>query len=427
MYKTLVDRNFEDGNKNWAGKKIEEDTLFDKANNEVKKPYQEFLKLCENFHIKYNSNLFDIDKDKNQKIIISRDQFQPFSYYDLGVKNEVFQEIVGGLQFSPYIFSIIPVEILGYIYKQFLAYKQKFDYETGKTIIKANKKKKTNKDEGIYYTPEGVVSFIIQAKIDSEKLKKDSEKLWLNKMTVDPACGSGTFLIGWYEFLYNKYLEFYSQNSSQWIEKGFIRNAPNSKFTLTLDAKKQIMTKQIFGVDMDRKTVEIAKLSLYFKVFFGGGENKSMIDEEKLKHGKPALPTLSENIKSENSPLDSSQTGTMFFAENEREYKLKPFIWSEEFEKVFEGGGFDYVFANPPYISMKKFPKDQISTIYKDIILKDYITFYNKSDIYYCFFELTLRTQNGILKNGRKMGFIISGTYFAEKNLINYESFCLQI
>jgi len=125
--------------------------------------------------------------------------------------------------------------------------------------------------------------------------------------------------------------------------------------------------------------------------------------------------------------LDSSQTGTMFLAENEREYKLKPFIWSEEFEKVFEGGGFDYVFANPPYISMKKFPKDQISTIYKDIILKDYITFYNKSNIYYCFFELTLRTQNGILKNGRKMGFIISGTYFAEKNLINYESFCLQI
>lgn len=90
----------------------------------------------------------------------------------------------------------------------------------------------------------------------------------------------------------------------------------------------------MFGMDMDREAVEIAKLSLCLKVL--EGENNGTIDEEKLKHGEPALPTLSENIKAGNSLLDAKQNGNMFFAENEKEYKLKPFIWSEEFDKVFK-------------------------------------------------------------------------------------------
>jgi hypothetical protein len=404
MYKNLVDKNFEEGDESWLNKKIEVDTLFDKTKAEIKKPYQEFLKLCETFHTKYNSDLFDIDKDKNQEIVISGDQVQPFSYYDLNIKNDIFQEIVTGLQFSPYIFSIIPVEVLGYIYEQFLAYKQKYDYETGKTVVEQDKKKKTNKDEGIYYTPKEIVSFIINATTDQ----------WLHKTAVDPACGSGTFLIGWYEFLYNKYLEYYSQNSGEWVEKGFLRNAGNGKYTLTLEAKKKIIVEQVFGVDMDREAVEIAKLSLCLKVL--EGENNGTIDEEKLKHGEPALPTLSENIKSGNSLMDSKQGGGAFFAETEKEYKLKPFVWSEEFNLVFENLGFDYVFANPPYISMKKFPKDQVSTIYKDFILTNYTTFTKKSDIYCCFFELALRKENGILKNGGRLGFITSSTYFAESS-----------
>jgi hypothetical protein len=404
MYKNLVDKNFEEGDESWLNKKIEDDALFDKTRAEIKKPYQEFLKLCETFHTKYNSDLFDIDKDKNQEIVISGDQIQPFSYYELNIKNDIFQEIVTGLQFSPYIFSIIPVEVLGYIYEQFLAYKQKYDYETGKTVVEQDKKKKTNKDEGIYYTPKEIVSFIINATTDQ----------WLHKTAVDPACGSGTFLIGWYEFLYNKYLEYYSQNSGEWVEKGFLRNAGSGKYTLTLEAKKKIIVEQVFGVDMDREAVEIAKLSLCLKVL--EGENNGTIDEEKLKHGEPALPTLSENIKSGNSLMDSKQGGGAFFAETEKEYKLKPFVWSEEFKLVFENLGFDYVFANPPYISMKKFPKDQVSNIYKDFILKNYTTFTKKSDIYCCFFELALRKENGILKNGGKLGFITSSTYFAESS-----------
>lgn len=141
-------------------------------------------------------------------------------------------------------------------------------------------------------------------------------------------------MIGWYEFLHNKYLEYYCQNSGEWVEKGLLRKAENGKFTLTLEAKKKIIVDQIFGVDMDREAVEIAKLSLCLKVL--EGENNGTIDEEKLKHGEPALPTLSENIKAGNSLLDAKQNGNMFFAENEKEYKLKPFIWSEEFDKVFK-------------------------------------------------------------------------------------------
>jgi hypothetical protein len=107
MYKNLVDKNFEQGDESWSKKKIEDDVLFGKTKDEVKKPYQEFLKLCEDFHIKYNSDLFDIDKDKKQEIVISGEQIQPFSYYDLTIKNDIFQEIVVGLQFSPYILVIM--------------------------------------------------------------------------------------------------------------------------------------------------------------------------------------------------------------------------------------------------------------------------------------------------------------------------------
>ena len=405
MYQILVDTNYT-AVETTIVKKPEENLLFSKSKNIVKDSYKKFLKLCEDFHIKYNSDLFDIDKDKNQKILISGEQYQNFSYWDLKIGDQILQKIIESLNNSPYIFSIIPVEVLGYIYEQFLAYKQKFDYETGKTTLEEDKKKKTNKDEGIFYTPKEIVSFMIEATVDD----------WQNKTAVDPACGSGTFLIGWYEFLHNKYLEFYIQNSGEYLEKDLIKKNHKNEYRLTLETKKRIITEQVFGVDMDREAVEIAKLSLCLKVL--EGESNDTIDEEKIKHGEPALPTLFGNVKSGNSLLDTRQGAEMFFAETEKEYKLQPFLWNEEFKNIFDTRqGFDYVFANPPYISMKKFPKGLVNEIYKDFLLKNYTSFTKKSDIYCCFFELVLR-KNGILRDGGKISFITSSTYFAESSFL---------
>lgn len=411
MYQNLVDKNYVAGDESWvSAKKPEENELFIKPKNIVKNSYSKFLALCETFHIKYNSDLFDIDKDKNGQILISGEQYQKFSYWDLKIGDSILQDIVKNLNNSPYIFSIIPVEVLGYIYEQFLAYKQKFDYETGKTTLENDKKKKTNKDEGIFYTPKEIVSFMIEATVEN------SPNDWQNKTAIDPACGSGTFLIGWYEFLHNKYLEFYTQNSGEYLEKNLIKKNLKNEYSLTLEAKKQIITDQVFGVDMDREAVEIAKLSLCLKVL--EGESNKTIDDEKLKHGEPALPTLSGNIKSGNSLLDTRQGAEMFFAETEKEYKLQPFVWKNEFTKIFEtNSGFDYVFANPPYISMKKFPKGPVNEIYKDFLLKNYTSFAKKSDIYCCFFELALQ-KDGILKDGGKISFVTSSTYFAESSFV---------
>src|SRR5690606_9153628 len=164
---------------------------------------------------------------------------------------------------SPYEFSVLSVEILGSAYEQFL----------GKTITidkahraKIEEKPEVRKAGGVYYTPQYVVDYIVQntvGKLIENKTPKEVSKIKI----VDPACGSGSFLIGAYQYLLDWHKNFYSDNGKP--SKGKKDNPLTPEGNLTTAEKKRILLNNIFGVDIDVNAVEVTKLSLLLKCMEG--------------------------------------------------------------------------------------------------------------------------------------------------------------
>ena len=137
----------------------------------------------------------------------------------------------------------------------------------------------------------------------------------------------------------------------------------------------------------------------------------------------PNTQQRDESIKIDTETLNKNYSFDLAQAEKQlKEFtsgqKVKPiFAWKLYFAEVFhEKGGFDVVIANPPYVSMKKFPKDVPSRKYKDYLLENYRTFASKSDLYCCFFEKSLGSNSvkSILRNEGILTFICSSTFFCE-------------
>ncbi|MCK6380001.1 MAG: N-6 DNA methylase [Leptospiraceae bacterium] len=276
---------------------------------------------------KYNSGLFDFAKDKiSDKISID---------------NKVIKSIISELYYPicPYEFSVLSVEILGSAYEQFLGKKISLS-KSGKATIE--EKPEVRKAGGVYYTPQYIVDYIVKntiGKLVENKTPKEISKIKI----ADPACGSGSFLIGAYQFLLDWHKDFYTQNGKQ--SKGNKDNPLTPTGELTTAEKKRILLNNIYGVDLDSNAVEVTKLSLLLKCM--EGETKETIEAQtKLFHDR-ILPTLDNNIKSGNSLID------LDYYDNELDFgeerKVKPFSWQKAFPEVFKQGGFDCIVGNPPY------------------------------------------------------------------------------
>ena len=241
--------------------------------------YKNIVEIFKNADGKYNSGIFDFGKDK----ITINEKFK--------VDNNVIKKIIDELYYpqSPYLFSIIPIEIIGHAYEQFL----------GKIIVigknhkaRLEYKPEVKKAGGVYYTPDYIVDYIVEntvGKIIKGKTPKEISKIKI----LDPACGSGSFLLGAYKYLLNYYREYYSNKKSKDLKKYIINGKLNLWF------KKQILINNIFGVDIDSNAVEVAKLSLLMTCLeeetqVSIMDNQSLFDER-------ALPSLDENIKCGNS------------------------------------------------------------------------------------------------------------------------------
>jgi hypothetical protein len=167
---------------------------------------------------------------------------------------------------------------------------------------------------------------------------------------LDPACGSGSFLLGAYEFLLKWHLDFYVKDDSvKWARgnKPKLVQAPGGSWKLTIAERKRILVDNIFGVDIDAQAAETTKLSLLLKVL--EGETSQTIQPE-LLHQR-ALPDLGDNIKCGNSLVgpDFYQQQEMTLFGDEDRYRLNVFDWKREFPDIFEQGGFDAVIGNPPW------------------------------------------------------------------------------
>lgn len=294
--------------------------------------YKNIVEIFKKSDGKYNSGIFDFSKDKITQ--------------NIEVDNKVIKEIINDLYYpkSPYEFSVISVEIIGNAYEQFL----------GKTITIGNNSKakielkpEVRKAGGVYYTPEYIVDYIVENTV-GDKIKGKTPKEIANIKIVDPACGSGSFLIGAYKYLLNYHREYYSKQGKKKF-LGSKEDAITEDGELALWVKKQILINNIFGVDIDSNAVEVTKLSLLLKCM--ENETPASIMNNQSLFNERALPSLDENIKCGNSLIgnDFYSGGDSLNIDIETQYKINCFDWDKEFSSIFKSGGFDIVIGNPPY------------------------------------------------------------------------------
>ncbi|MCL2304774.1 MAG: N-6 DNA methylase [Planctomycetaceae bacterium] len=282
------------------------------------------------FHVadqKYNSGLFDFQKDAiSEKIVVN---------------DKVIKSIISELYYPvcPYEFSVLSVEILGSAYEQFLG-KQISLSKGGRAAIE--EKPEVRRAGGVYYTPQYIVDYIVEntiGKLLENKTPGEASKMKI----VDPACGSGSFLIGAYQYLLNWHKDFYTRNGKP--GKGRKSDTLTPTGELTTAEKKRILLNNIYGVDLDGSAVEVTKLSLLLKCM-EGETNESIETQQRLFHDR-ALPNIDANIRCGNSLID------LDYYDDERNFgeerKVKPFSWQKSFPEVFKQGGFDCVIGNPPY------------------------------------------------------------------------------
>lgn len=280
---------------------------------------------------KYNSGLFDFKKDRISE--------------SLKIENKVLKTIINELYYpdSPYEFSVLPVEILGSVYEQFLG---KVIRITPAHHAKVEEKPEVRKAGGVYYTPQYIVEYIVKNTVGKLIKGKTPDEISSIKI-VDPACGSGSFLIGALQYLFDYHRDYYISKDKQ--SKGGRDNPMTPDGLLTTSEKKRILLNNIFGVDLDANAVEVTKLSLLLKCL--EGETDASINHQLILFNERVLPTLDCNIKNGNSLIDTDYYDNQLdFGE---EKKIRPFNWQKAFPEVFKQGGFDVVIGNPPYIRLQ--------------------------------------------------------------------------
>ena len=309
--------------------------------------------------------------------------------------------LIGDLKgLSSYDFlTEVDVNILGHIFEHSLSEIEKVTAEIeGQTIDKTKSKRKK---DGVFYTPKYITQYIVESTIGSRCKDKRQElelvdielddsyhtkkglskkgkllyqkledyKTWLLSLKIlDPACGSGAFLNQALNFLIKEH-EFIMENQTE-LQKGQVS---------IFDIDIAVLENNIFGVDINEESVEIARLSLWLRTAQKGRK----------------LSVLSNNIKCGNSLIDSKKVAGD-----------KAFNWKKEFPEIMENGGFDVVIGNPPYVQLQSM--GEMSDNLKNC---KYETFDKGADIYCLFTE---RGYN-LLKKGGVQSFIMPNKWMLVK------------
>src|SRR5205814_24048 len=172
---------------------------------------------------------------------------------------------------STYEFSVLPADILGQVYEQFLG---KVIRLTEAHQAKVEDKPEVKKAGGVYYTPTYIVDYIVKntvGKLLENKTPRQAAKLRI----LDPACGSGSFLIGAYQHLLDWHRDWYvAHDPKKWAtgRNPTIYRGMGGEWKLSTTERKRILLQNIYGVDIDVQAVETTKLSLLLKVLEGESE-----------------------------------------------------------------------------------------------------------------------------------------------------------
>ncbi|MBI5000851.1 MAG: N-6 DNA methylase [Euryarchaeota archaeon] len=362
--------------------------------------YQRLVVLFQQADAKYNSGLFHFERDT--KRAGHPDKITP----KLDIDDRILKEIIKNLYYpeSPYQFNVIPADILGQVYEQFLG---KVIRLTEGGHAKVEEKPEVKKAGGVYYTPKYIVDYIVENTVGRLCAGKSPDEMARLRI-LDPACGSGSFLIVAYARLLKEHLDWYvADNPKKW--KDAVLQARENEWHLTLREKKRILLSNIYGVDIDSQAVEVTKLNLLLKAL--EGDSKESVENVKKWFREPALPDLDNNIKCGNSLVGFNVIDLLKDipkAEQDAQLeKLKPFNWEDEFSQVFKAGGFDAIVGNPPYIRIQALNEwtprqaDYLKQHYKAASKGNY-------DIYVVFVERGL----GLLNPDGKLGYILPHKFF---------------
>jgi len=301
---------------------------------------------------------------------------QPLLCDELNIDNAVLSAVIGHEPLAPelaaqcgfesgqgkllafrhlyrYDFSLMSSDVMGAVYERFLAHKL---FQTGGRVV-IEDTDELRKKEGIYYTPQYIVDYIVTHTL-GEKIKPvlaEAKTLLGYKnfkgaiakirelgeiKVLDPAMGSGSFLLRAFDALVRAY-DDYNQECRR-IKKD--RNGHGALFDAdlviaeeVLDAPLHVLTENIFGVDLDKQAVEVAKLNLWLRYMAVNRDSFLERLQTKKRGGKPLnlLPNLTKNFKRGNSLIaDKSVAGDAAFD------------WEKEFPEI---KGFDVVIGSPPY------------------------------------------------------------------------------
>jgi type I restriction-modification system DNA methylase subunit len=310
----------------------------------------------------------------------------------------------------------LPVEILGSIYERFLGKTIRFKGVKGGHTPIIEEKPEVKKAGGVFYTPQYIVEYIVQNTVGEKVKNKNPDEIAELKI-CDPACGSGSFLVGIYEYLLTYHRNYYTQkeNLKAALKTGKLYEAGFNVYRLSITEKQRILTNNIFGVDIDPQAVEVTKLSLYLKLLEDEGKEAS---ERLFKYSDlTLLPPLEENVKCGNSLIgaDFYAQGNLDLTDDER-IKINCFDWEKEFPGIFKNGGFDILIGNPPYVLIQT---DKAQCAY---LSKKYESAIYKIDTYQVFTEKALK----IAKNEGFIGFITPNTFLRNKFASNIRSILLK-
>jgi type I restriction-modification system DNA methylase subunit len=308
--------------------------------------------------------------------------FQEHLCDSLEISDNVLNEVVYGLYQTKdktvyYDFSAIEADVLGNIYEQYLGHILR---KTAKRA-KVTESHARRKEHGIYYTPPYIVDYIVRNTL-GELLKRSSPNEIEKIRVLDPACGSGSFLIKSFDILN----EYWKEKDKDYAQAQLDTTGQGTTFT----RKTKILQNNIFGVDLDKQAVEIAQLNLLLKIAEKGHR----------------LPLLQQNITCGNSLIDDpTVAGDKYFK------------WEEKFEVILNEGGFDVVIGNPPYVRPHKMDKKD-----KEFFWKNLKTFKAKSDLYSCFMEKGIN----LLREGGLFSFIVPHTWTSLESFYEIRKYILE-
>ena len=311
---------------------------------------------------------------------------------------------------TPYLFNVIPVEILGSVYERFLG---KIVRPHGKGII-VEEKPEVRKAGGVYYTPRYIVDYIVEQTVGKLVEGIAPEKSLVLRI-LDPACGSGSFLIRAFERVCEHWQEWLTAQlpkektaRAAWEKKHRKLcwvDAETGDIHLTVDLKRRILTENIYGVDLDSAAVEVTQLSLYLKML--ENENRTTLQRERELFADEIalLPPLQDNIKCGNSLIASD-----FSMMSEDLVRVNAFDWDVQFRDTMKAGGFDAVIGNPPYVLLQDDFRDDQQLEY---IRQNYRGATYKIDTYHLFIEQGIR----LCRNKGRVSFITPSNFLTNNHL----------